>query len=256
MTEPEPAAERAVVTVERAVAVLVAIADAPSALGTNEIARRIGSNPSSVSRLLATLAKLEMVKRVADTGRYQLGPRLIQLGNAALDQVDLRAAAKTHLRALAQATGETATLSLPGKEGTVTVDFVYGSASVRSIAQIGRPSAPHATATGKVLLAWGEGLPKQDPGQELEPFTPHTVTDPRALAREVALVRQRGWAQAVQEREEFLNAVAVPVLGERSRLAAVLALQGPSSRFDHAAMAAAAEHLLGHAAELSASLVR
>ena len=119
-------------------------------LGTNEIARRTGINASTVSRLLATLAKEELVGRVAATGRYRLGVGLVRLGNAALARVDLREVVRPHLLALMEATGETTTLSIPGRETAVTVDFVQSPSTVRSVAEIGRPSVPHATASGKV----------------------------------------------------------------------------------------------------------
>lgn len=243
--------ERVMATVKRAVEVLLTLGDSPTALGTNEIARRTGTNPSTASRLLATLARDEMVQRVPETGRWRLGPRLIQLGSAALDRVDLRAAARPHLAALSAATGETATLSVPGDRATVTVDFVQSPSSVRSVAEVGRPSVAHATATGKVFLAHG-GQPADGP---LPAYTPSTITDREELAREIAQVREQGWAQAVREREPDLNAVAAPVLDPAGRLAAVLGVQGPSERFDRAAMRAAVDHLLPHAHQLSAALV-
>lgn len=251
MPDFEATPERVIVTVERAVAVLVALGDSSAELGTNEIARRTGINPSTVSRLLATLARDGMVQRVADTGRYRLGPRLIQLGNAALDRVDLRAVARPHLAALCEATAETATLSIPGDRSTVTVDFAQSPSSVRSVAQIGRPSVAHATATGKVFLAHG-GQTLDGP---LPAYTPSTITDRGELAREIAQIREHGWAWALREREADLNAIAAPVLDSRRRLIAVLGVQGPSERFDRAAMRAAADDLLKHAGQLSDGLV-
>ena len=153
MSPPTRPRARRVEAVERAVAVLDVLAEALE-LGTNEIARRTGINASSVSRLLATLAASGLVDQVDETGRYRLGLRLVELGNAALARLDLRELARPHLRGLVAATGETATLSVPGEEFAITVDFVRSPASVQSVAQIGRPSVPHATAAGKVLLAF------------------------------------------------------------------------------------------------------
>ena len=149
---------RPVATVERAVAVLHALADSTGDVGNNEIARLTGVNASTVSRLLATLARDELVTRVPDTGRFRLGPRLVELGNAALARVDMRQICRPHLVALTEAIGETATLSVPYEEGTITVDFVQSPSSVRSVAQVGRPSIAHATATGKLFLAFAHSL--------------------------------------------------------------------------------------------------
>ena len=238
---------RPVATVERAVAVLHALADAPDDLGTNEIARRTGINASTVSRLISTLARDELVSRVADSGRFRLGPRLVELGNAALARVDIRQRCRPHLVALTEATGETATLSVPYEEGTITVDFVQSPSSVRSVAQVGRPSIAHATATGKVFLAFAGSMPKGP----LPSYTSRTITDVTQLAAEVATIRQRGWAQAVGEREAELNAIAAPVLGVGGVLTAVLGLQGPAGRFRPKTMRAAADELVSHCSQLT-----
>ncbi len=248
MANPEMPADRLFATVRRAVTVLDVLADSARDLGTNEIARRTGINPSSVSRLLATLAGDELVRRVPDTGRWRLGPRLIRLGHAALDRVDLRELARPHLVALTEATGETATLSVPGAHSAVTVDFAQSASSVRSVAEIGRPSAPHATAVGKVFLAYGGGpIPKG----RLQSFTARTITDRVELARVLAQVAERGWAEAMGERENDLNGIAAPVVDARSGLVAILGLQGPAGRFDLPVLRRAVRQLLEHAAQLS-----
>jgi DNA-binding IclR family transcriptional regulator len=243
-------ATRRVAAVERAAAVLDELADGGE-LGTNELARRTGLHPSSVSRLLATLVDAGLAEHVAETGRYRLGLRLVQLGNAVLARLDLREVARPHLRALADDTGETATLSAPGDPDAITVDFVQSAASVQSVARVGRPSVAHATATGKVALAFGAvDLP---PGR-LGRFTPRTIVDRTALASEIERVRAQGFARAVGEREDDLNAVAAPVRGNRGELAAVLGIQGPASRFGEDAMARAVEPLLARAAAVSDAL--
>lgn len=257
--------ERPIAAVRRTLAVLDCLAAEPGDLGTNEIARRVGSNASSVSRLLATLAREEYVRRIPATGRYRLGLRLVELGHSALARVDLREVARPHLVALTAASGETTTLSVPGEGTPMTVDFVQSPASVRSVAQLGRPAVPHATATGKVFLAYRNlhrdatsNLPEQHPGEFTGPspeaglpqFTRRTITDPGQLAAELSLVRERGFAQAVGERENELNAIAVPVLAA-GELLAILGVQGPASRFDVAAMQTILDPLREHAERLA-----
>lgn len=240
---------RPVATVERAVAVLRALSDSPVDLGNNEISRRTDINASTVSRLLATLAQNDMVRRVPDSGRFRLGPRCVELGNAAIGRDDLRQLAHPHLVALTAATGETSTLSVPDDSSTITVDFVQSPASVRSVAQVGRPAVTHATATGKIFLAHGGSLP----AGALPAFTPRTITDGAVLAAEVARARKRGWAQAVGERELDLNAIAAPVLGRGGCLLAVLGLQGPAARFGPRAMRTAADLLVTRSAALASA---
>ncbi len=255
--------ERPIAAVQRALAVLDCLAAEPADLGTNEIARRVGSNASSVSRLLATLAREEYVRRIPSTGRYRLGLRLVELGHSALARVDLREVARPHLIALTAVSGETATLSVPGEQTPMTVDFVQSPSSVRSVAQLGRPAVPHATATGKVFLAYrdvmrehgGDHHPGVRPGEygdrALAAYTRRTITNPRDLAEELAGVRAHGFAQALGERESELNAIAVPVLAAGGELVAMLGLQGPSSRFDPGAMHAVLDLLREHGHQLA-----
>ena len=238
--------ERPIAAVQRALAVLDCLAAEPADLGTNEIARRVGSNASSVSRLLATLARQEYVRRIPSTGRYRLGLRLVELGQSALARVDLREVARPHLLALTAASGETATLSVPGEATPMTVDFVQSPSSVRSVAQVGRPSVAHATATGKVFLAFAGPLA----GTAMTPYTSRTITDPAELAAQIDLIRRRGWAHAVREREEDLNALAAPVRAGAT-LVGVIGLQGPADRFRPKVMRGAVEVLLDHCAELA-----
>lgn len=241
---------RHVASVQRAIAVLDALAEAQSDLGTNEIARRTGINPSTVSRLLATLADGGLVDHDSATGRYRLGLRFIHLGNAVLGRADLRETARPYLTALVEETGETATLCAPALHEAVTIDYVQSRSSVQSVARIGRPSVAHATAVGKVLLACGGHLPDGP----LEAFTPRTITDRETLAREIETVARQGYAQALGEREPDLNALAAPIYGAGGQLAAILGIQGPAGRFDARRMRAAVEPLLRHAAAMSAAL--
>jgi DNA-binding IclR family transcriptional regulator len=242
-------AVRHIASVERGFAVLDVLA-AGQELGTNEVARMTGINASTVSRLLATLAHAGYVEHVAESGRYRLGLRLLELGNAVLARLDLREIAHPHLQALAVATGETVTLSAPGEGHAVTVDFVQSASVVQSVARLGRPSIGHATAAGKIVLAFSEG----DPPTKLEAYTDRTITDRRTLAAELERIRSQGFAEAAGEREVELNAIAAPVWGAHAELAGILGVQGPGPRFGQAAMDSALPVLVERAAAITAGL--
>ncbi len=244
-------AERRLAAVERALRVLDAFMQVSGDVRNTDLVRITGINASTVSRTLSTLVDAGYVEYLPDTGRYRLGTHLLELSNHVLAGLDLRGIARRHLVELGEETGETVTLSIPGERDAVTVDFVPSRASVASVARVGRPSIAHATATGKVGLAFGSPAPAAGP---LERYTDRTVTDPAALERELAGVRSQGWARAEGEREPDLNAIAAPVFGAAGDLAAVLGLQGPAGRFDQAAQAAALPALLAHAADMSRAL--
>jgi DNA-binding IclR family transcriptional regulator len=243
-------ATRHVAAVQRALAVLDAVAQLGDA-GTNEVARRAGVNPSTVSRLLATLTEGGLVRHDGATGRYGLGARLVELGNLALAGLDLRELARPQLTRLARESGETATLSVPGDPDAITVDYVQSPASVQSVARVGRPSVAHATATGKVALAFGGGAL---PHGRLRRYTERTIVDRAVLERQLDVVRRLGIARSLGEREPDLNAVAAPVLDGRAELAAVLGVQGPAGRFDAVAIGCVEPILRVAAAAVSGAL--
>jgi len=258
-------ATRQVAAVQRAVAILGELAGARTELGTNEIARRTGINVSTISRILATLVSGGLVEHVTATGRYRLGLGVVRLASAVHERLDIRLLARPHLAELVSATKETATLSVPGEHEATTLDFVQSPLSVRSVAEVGRTSAAHATAVGKVFLGHG-GTPPTGTlaasgltasgltASGLTAYTERTIVDPAVLEIEVARARDRGWAEAIGEREEDLNAIAAPVLSPAGALVAILGVQGPAARFNPRAMRSAADLLLERTALISATL--
>jgi DNA-binding IclR family transcriptional regulator len=216
--------------VSRALALLGELSDSEEGLGVNELARRIGVNPSTASRLLATLESATIVERDGQ-GPYRLGVALLTLADRVLSRLDLGALARPVLVELMERTGETATLSLPGEREAITVDSVPSRSSVVSMARLGRPSVAHATAVGKVMLAFGGGpLPRE---RDLTALTERTITDRATLAQEIEVVSERGYGTVFGEREIDVNAIAAPVWGRTGTLAAILGIQGPANRLEN-----------------------
>jgi DNA-binding IclR family transcriptional regulator len=234
---------------QRALAVLDVLAAEP-ALGTNEIARRTGATASTVSRQLGTLVESGLVERVAATGQYRLGIRLVELATTVLGRLDVRTVAHPHLERLIAEVGETATLSVPGDPDAVTIDVVRSPQYIQGAPHLGRPSIAHATAAGKVMLAFTD----VEPTGPLTAYTDRTITNVRELKAELELIKRRGWADAYEEREQGLNAIAAPVWSNDGELAGIVALQGPIPRFGRAAARAALPVLLARTSAISAEL--
>ncbi|HLJ02650.1 MAG TPA: IclR family transcriptional regulator [Solirubrobacteraceae bacterium] len=237
-------------SVARAIRILDALAERPGGLGVSEVARLLGVNASTASRLLSTLQAGGLVDRTPG-GPYRLGLRLLALSDRVLASLDVRERARPWLDWLVQETSETATLSVPGAGEAITVDFVPSPATVVSMARLGRPSVPHATAAGKVMLAFTAG---GGDGLELIPYTERTITDPDELASALEEVRRTGVAEAVGEREPDLNALAAPVLGRGGALVAIIGVQGPAARLPAAKRRAVREPLQRAAGEVSRAL--
>ena len=183
-------AGRPVAAVERAIALMDVLADGGGPRGVNDLARALGAHASTVSRLLGTLSEAGLVERDAASGRYRLGLRVAHWGSAAVAGRDLRELARPLLTELAALSGETATLSLAAGTEALTADYVASSQTVLSQARVGRASVGHATAVGKVLLAYRPDALAALPA-ELEAFTEGTIVDRAALERELASVRAR-----------------------------------------------------------------
>lgn len=238
-----------VASAQRSLAILDVLADEPT-LGTNELARRLGTSASTTSRQLATLVEAGLVEHVPATGRYRLGIRIVALATSVLARLDVREIAHPHLEALAAELGETATLSVPGDPDAITVDVVRSPRYIADGSRLGRPSIAHASAAGKVMLAF-DGM---RPARELQAYTPRTITDQGELEAEIDRVRKRGWADAFEEREVGLNAIAAPVWSSDGALAGIIALQGPIPRFGKTAARAALPALREHAGAISSEL--
>ncbi|MFM8762487.1 MAG: IclR family transcriptional regulator [Solirubrobacterales bacterium] len=223
-------AKRTTDSVSRAIAAIDELAASDEPIGVNELGRRLGVSASTASRLMGTLEAGGLVERAGDGGPYRLGLRLLALADHVLADLDVRQLARPQLEAIAAETGETATLSVPGGGEVVTADFVAGRSSVVSMARLGRPSTLHATAAGKVMLAFGPSGGELDDNLPMEALTDETITDRSALEKQVREVRRQGWAEACEERERDLNALAAPVFGHGGDLVAILGVQGPATR--------------------------
>jgi DNA-binding IclR family transcriptional regulator len=149
-----------------------------------------------------------------------------------------------------ESTGETTTLSIPGEGEAITVDSIPSAASVVSMARLGRPSVAHATAVGKVMLAFGGGsLPRE---RDLTALTARTISDRADLASEVREVRRQGYGTVFGEREVDVNAIAAPVFDRSGELAAILGVQAPAARLEDPTVVLA--ELRRSAAELTRAL--
>jgi DNA-binding IclR family transcriptional regulator len=163
-----------------------------------------------------------------------------------LDREPLVAAARAVVERVAEELGETIFLSGARAGRLYVLDKQEGTGFLRAAPRIGAEIPAHATAIGKVYLAFApESLRPLE--RELARYTASTVIDARALSREVEAVRARGWAAMRNEWIPDLAGVAVPIRGG-GRLFGALAAAGPSSHFDgrdvfHTTLLAAAREI-------------
>ena len=214
-------------TVDKAVDVLFHLHSATSAQGVSAIGRALGLPKSSAHRLLAALRRRELVERDAG-GRYRPGIGLVALGLGALSADPLVTLARPVLETEAEALGETAFLVSARAGRLVVLDKVEGTGFLRAAPRIGSSVPVHATAVGKLHLAFADGaLPV--PRGRLERFAERTLTDRADLARAVEEARRRGFAENREEWIPGLAVVAAPILA-RGRMHGAIAVASTSAR--------------------------
>ena len=218
-------------SVRRAAGLLKAFESGPAELGVSELSRKVALHKSTVSRLLATLEQEGLLERVPGADKYRLGFMLVRLAGQVTHFGDARAAARPTLVALTERSGETVHLAVLDGDLVVNVEQLSGPHLVQEGNWIGRRTPLHCVANGKALLAF---RPPADVERvlagPLPRLTAHTLTDPDRLREELATVRTRGYAEALGEVEEGLNAVAAPVRDASGGVVAAVSVSGPAYR--------------------------
>ena len=248
--------ERTIAAVERAADVLSLFVDHGAvSLGVTEIAEQLDLSKAVVHRILTSFRGKGFIELDEATRRYSLGPTTLALGTSYLNHIDVRSLAYPSLVALSEHTRETATLSIRTGFTHVFVEQVTPPDEVRMTVEPGRPSPLHAGSAGKAFLAFvDEDTREAYLGQpELQPLTPHTVTDPTVLRSHLAEIRDRGYAISFGERHVGSASIAAPILDHEGDPAAVVSLCGPGERFGES-VTTSTTLLLDRAADMSRRL--
>jgi DNA-binding IclR family transcriptional regulator len=246
-------AAASVQSVDRAVALLKAIAAGPTPSTAAELALVCGINRSTAWRLLSTLEANGMVERDPLSQRYAIGYAAFQVASAAEDDAIARRLRPIIAR-VAEETGEIVTLAAARRFSLVYVDQADPPKTL-SPNWMGRPIPLHATSSGKVFLAW---LPDQEReallAGELESFTDRTVTDRGQLEAELSEIRRIGYGVCVGEFEDFSNGVSAAVLDLRGRPVVIVNIWGPSQRVTRGRLPSLGRAVLRAAHEISVGL--
>lgn len=214
-------------SVERAAALLRLLAEEEHPLALGTIADALGLAKGTARGLLLTLLEVGFVEQDRPAGPYRIAPQLFHLGWARLDPNELRSLALNWADALAARSGESVRLATWERDRVVVAHHVFGSGSRRERVVTGTTVPLHASALGKVILAHDPGAARSTVGVELQQLTRRTITERRALHRELARVRDAGWAVSVEEDEVGMAAVAAPIRDAGGHVVASVGVQGP-----------------------------
>jgi len=215
----------------RGLQILELLAHERRALPLGAIAQRLGVSKSGAHSLLKTLVHRGFVAR-DEGGIYRLGAKAWEIGSAAQGATLVRVAAPI-MEDLVARVNEGAILGvLAGFEG-VYLHLVECAQAVRVHAQVEARIPAHCTSTGLALLAFQpEGYLDSVLPRSLPAVTPHTVTDPAELRRELKRVRARGYAINMGGWREDVGGIAVPLLGADGIAIAGLCVAAPRYRMN------------------------
>jgi IclR family pca regulon transcriptional regulator len=221
----------------KGLAVIKAFSRDHSALSLSEIAQSTRMPAATARRCLLTLEELGYVTR---RGRaFLLRPKVLELGAAYLESMDIEHLTKTHLEELARLTGDSAALSV--LDGN---DIVYvARTSVRTLgrleAHVGSRFPAHVTSMGRVLLAGveAEHLEQYFRTQKFTALTTQTVTDPKKVRQLIEECRRNGYSAVEDELAYGVVAVAVPVHDQSGRVVAALNSTSQSRRVSKTTLA-------------------
>lgn len=219
--------------VERALRILITLAEAGAPLALSQIRDLTGLNISTAHRLLHTLMKEGFISQDKESGKYLLGLRTFEVGHAALRAMDIRTTARPFLQELVDRCHETVNLAILDRYDVVYIDQIESQNMIRIFARVGSRGPSYCTGAGKALLA-------QLPEREFERFlqhkaplpryTPATICEPSRLKEELALVRKEGYALDRGELEEGVRCVAAPVWNFENKAVAAISVSGTETR--------------------------
>lgn len=243
-------------SVERALQILDLFNEQATELKITDISKLMGLSKSTLHSLLKTLQLHGYIDQNPENGKYRLGMKLVERGHFVVGSMDIRQKAKGWLTDLSRRTGQTTHLGiLDGREG-VYIEKIEGKLAAIAYSRIGRRLPVHATAIGKVLIAW-LGEPELNAlleGYQYTTFTPSTLATREALVDALKKTREQGYALDSEENEQGVRCVAVPVWNHESRVIAALSLSTLTSRVDDAGLASFREQLQQAGLQLSRAL--
>jgi len=242
--------------IDRALALLETLAERGPAMTLRDLAREVGLPKSTTLRLLSVMQGHRFVEKVPESGNYQLGLKLLELGDSAAAQFDFAQRARPHLNRLTLATGESGFLSVLDGNEAVALECTESTLIVRVAVTRGLRTPAYCTANGKAILAFlppGE-LTARFRSRKLRAFTPNTITDIEALEKEFASVRKRGYAVDHEEMEVGLRCIAAPVRNQSSSIVASVGILGPVYRLPDADISRIAARVVASADVLSHEL--
>jgi DNA-binding IclR family transcriptional regulator len=246
----------AVQSVDRALMILELLQENGGGLGITELANRMDLAKSTVHRLLTSLKNKGYVRQDTLTEKYQLGLKLIELGSAVTQSLEIRKTAAPIMNKLVEETGETAHLVVLEDGEVVYIEKIESPCTIRMYSLIGKRAPVHCTAVGKALIAH---LPEEQVHEiiqrkGLKRFTENTIVSREVLMAQLRQIRANGYSRDDEEHEAGIQCIAAPVFDHSGKAAAAVSISGPKMRMTEEKIASCIDNVMSCAREISKRL--
>jgi DNA-binding IclR family transcriptional regulator len=239
--------------VERALAMLEAVAQESDGLSNAEISRKLNIPKSSASYILRTLETRGYLTRDQESGKYRVGLKILSLSRGALGGRDVRGVALPIMRRLTHQTGLTCHLAVLDGPDAVYIEKVEPEGFIRMDTWVGRRMRVHATSVGKAIVAY---IPQAQVEQivrksGMEKRTPKTIVTLPRLLKELEKIRAQDYAVDDEENNLGARCVAAPIFDEHGSIEASLGLSGTTQQVSPQTMPRIVESLKDAARHIS-----
>ncbi|KQS83549.1 MULTISPECIES: IclR family transcriptional regulator [unclassified Rhizobium] len=234
----ENAVPSSVQVLDRSLTLLDLVASSDGAVLT-ELSDKSGMAPSTVHRLLTSLAGHGMVTHDAETGAWTIGLKAFEIGNAFLRFRKLGTISRPFLKQLMERSGETANIGIEDGGDVVFISQVESHAPMRAFFRPGRRGPIHASGIGKAILStWPDGdIERLLSPRPLARFTEKTRDSLPKLLADLAIIRARRWSIDDEEHTLGMRCLAAPIFNEYGEAIAGISISGPAVRLPDATLA-------------------
>lgn len=239
----------AVESVDSALRILRMLCDARE-VRVSEVAEKLGVANSTAHRLLSMLVHHGLATQDGRGREYRTGPALLEMGFAAIRDMEVRHHARPILEALRDQVDETVHLVVPYGREVLYVECVESRRPLRVASRVGSFLPAHCIAAGKVLLATllPEEFDELYPDEKLTARTERSVTTRTELSKQLDKIRRDGYARSRGESDEHVGSIALAIADRRGIGRAAISVSAPVSR-----ISADSEALWIHAARDAAA---
>jgi IclR family acetate operon transcriptional repressor len=243
-------------SLDRALALLEAIAGHDQGIALTDLAQAARLAPSTAHRLLKSMQARDFVRQDAERGLWFIGARAFMVGNAFARSRDIAGLARPVMWPLMEKVGESVNLAVLDNDEPVYLSQVECRQMMRAHALPGARPPIHCSGVGKALLAYlpGDRVAAVLSRRLLRRYTDKTITDAASFARKLQEVRTRGFAVDDEEQSLGMRCVAAAVFDENGDAVAALSVTGPTARISDAKLAEIGQAVREAADDLSARI--